>query len=76
MQVNISDTSLFSNGFHYMCGNFKGDLLVNDQAYFSEGGYDYFILKLSEEEISLILGVLAGITTNWQNQLIFGTINY
>ena len=79
MQVNISDTSLFSNGFHYMCGNFKGDLLVNDQAYFSEGGYDYFILKLSEEGDIIDFRSFGGDNDElaksvdiWNNQLLIG----
>ena len=79
MQVNISDTSLFSNGFHYMCGNFKGDLLVNDQAYFSEGGYDYFILKLSEEGDIIDFRSFGGDKDElaksvdiWNNQLLIG----
>jgi len=79
MQVTISDASLFSNGFHYLCGNFKGDLLINDQTYFSQGGYDYFILKLSEKGDIIDFRSFGGDNDElaksvdiWNNQLLIG----
>ena len=53
--------------------------MVNDQAYFSEGGYDYFILKLSEEGDIIDFRSFGGDNDElaksvdiWNNQLLIG----
>ena len=46
-QVSITDALLYSEGAHFLCGNFKGELNVGEKIYRSQGGYDFFLLELN-----------------------------
>ena len=45
-QVIVTDAVLNRKDFYFVCGNFKEKLIVNEKSYYSNGGFDFFVLKM------------------------------